>query len=64
VKKNPDLKDDRATAVPVGERKAYEAPNIVHEAQMETRAGSPLFAGDPSTNRNPWDPDYGADSSQ
>ncbi len=33
-----------------GERKAYEKPAIVHELELETRAGSPL--GVP----NPFDP--------
>lgn len=44
-------------------RKAYQAPRIVHEVPLETRAGSPLFAnGNPFSAEgeleNPWDPDY------
>lgn len=43
-------------------KKLYTAPEIVHELEMETRAGSPLmlFGVDPSTGaaQNPWDPEY------
>ena len=46
-------------------RKPYTPPALIHEAQMETRAGTPLpFAGDPTLMGNPWDPDYGVDGSQ
>ncbi len=40
------------------DRKAYRAPQIVHEAEMEARAGSPLFGTDPVSGdtQNPWDP--------
>jgi hypothetical protein len=43
-----------------GGRKAYRAPQIMHEVEMETRAGSPLFVTDPATGQlqNPWDPDF------
>lgn len=42
------------------DRKKYRAPKIVHEVEMETRAGSPLFVSDPTTGQlqNPWDPDF------
>ena len=52
-------------------RGRYEAPRIVHEAELETRAGTALGpiggnAFDPITETmtNPWDPDYTAGPGQ
>ena len=43
-------------------RKAYQAPEVIHEADLEVRAGSPLLSpGDPGAG-NPWDPNYGQQS--
>lgn len=56
----PRLRTDRPmgheTAGPG--RKPYRTPQIVHEAEMEARAGSPLFGTDPVSGdtQNPWDP--------
>lgn len=30
------------------DKKPYSKPEIVHEADLETRAGSPLLGGDPN----------------
>ena len=51
-------------APPVVTKKVYQAPQIVHETVLETRAGSPIkpvFMDDPGMNSapiNPWDPEY------
>jgi hypothetical protein len=52
--------DHRAEAKAVAMRKPYEAPRLIHEAELVVRAGSPIF-GAPDDNRlgNPWDPGYG-----
>lgn len=49
----------------VRERRPYQAPRIVHSAELETRAGTPTGpiggnAFDPITNEvsNPWDPSF------
>lgn len=41
------------------QRKPYQAPRLVHEAELEVRAGSPLFEPGQPNAGNPWDPDYG-----
>ncbi len=53
------------TQKPPRERKPYDAPRVVHVAELETRAGTPIGGSggnsfDPITEqmRNPWDPDY------
>ena len=58
--KNEAVKNVR----PVIAKKVYQAPQIVHETVLETRAGSPIppvFMDDPGANSapsNPWDPEY------
>ncbi len=39
-------------------RKPYRTPSIIHEVEIEARAGSPLFLEDPVSGQtqNPWDP--------
>ena len=51
--------DPSSSAAVQPRRKPYQAPQLVHEAELEVRAGSPLFSpGEPGAG-NPWDPDYG-----
>lgn len=55
------IENGKVVDAPVQARKPYAAPRIVHELEMETRAGSPIMFGmDPSKGQiqNPWDPDY------
>lgn len=67
MKRNSDAsgRSDRnpgAVHAAVSGRKAYQAPEVIHEADLEVRAGSPLLSpGDPGAG-NPWDPDYGQQS--
>jgi hypothetical protein len=53
--------DGEVVEAAVQVKKPYVAPQIVHELEIETRAGSPIMFGiDPSDGQiqNPWDPDY------
>jgi len=43
-------------------RKPYQPPRVIHEAELEVRAGSPLLAPDDPKSGKPWAQDYGQQS--
>lgn len=51
---------DRAAPSPgaAAGRKVYQRPRVIHEADMEVRAGSPLLAPEDPRAGKPWDADY------
>ncbi len=39
-------------------RKDYHRPRVIHEADLEVRAGSPLLAPEDPRAGKPWEADY------
>lgn len=54
----PSYNDDVERACSIDQRKPYTKPEIVHELQLETRAGPSLDSANPGTSplQNPFDP--------
>lgn len=51
---------DRAARSPgtAAGRKVYQKPRVIHEADLEVRAGSPLLAPEDPRAGKPWEADY------
>lgn len=43
-------------------RRAYQPPQLIHEADLEVRAGSPLVAPDDPRLGQPWNQEIGQQS--
>lgn len=44
--------------VTAARRKDYHRPRVIHEADLEVRAGSPLLAPEDPRAGKPWEADY------
>lgn len=66
MKRNSHLPQDAdlqpASVAAASPRRGYQPPRIIHEADLEVRAGSPLVAPDDPRQGQPWYQETGQQS--